>query len=176
MTTNEYSRDKHQEIRFAVGVCTLGSILVATTEKGICAVLLGDEPHELISDLTKRFSYPSLIGADASFDAITAKVIAIVESPHESHALPLDIRGTAFQQRVWQALSKIPPGSTTTYSEVADAIGAPTSVRAVASACGANAIAVLIPCHRVVRKGGDLSGYRWGLDRKQTLLEREANA
>jgi AraC family transcriptional regulator of adaptative response/methylated-DNA-[protein]-cysteine methyltransferase len=175
MTAGEYrARAKDQEIRFAVGECCLGNILVATTTKGVCAVLLGDDPDNLIEDLRKRFSKAHLIGADRSFEDIAAKVIAVVESPKQRHTLPLDVGGTAFQQRVWQALAKIPPGSTATYSEVADAIGSPSSVRAVASACGANAIAVLIPCHRVVRKGGGLSGYRWGVERKRALLDLEA--
>tara|TARA_R110002073_G_scaffold177151_1_gene334904 strand:- start:16251 stop:16991 length:741 start_codon:yes stop_codon:yes gene_type:complete len=176
MTAGEYRAGaKDQEIRFAVGECSLGSILVATTEKGVCAVFLGDEPDELIADLAKRFSKAQLIGANASFEDIAAKVIAVVESPVREHTLPLDIGGTVFQQRVWAELRDIPTGKTWTYSQVAEAIGSPSSVRAVASACGANAIAVLIPCHRVVRKGGGLSGYRWGVDRKRALLELESD-
>lgn len=177
MTAGEYrARGEDQEIRFAVGECSLGAILVATTDKGVCAVLLGDDPENLIEDFSKRFSNARIIGSDASFEDIAAKVIAIVEAPNQRHTLPLDVGGTAFQQRVWQALGKIPPGSTASYSEIADAIGSPKSVRAVAGACGANAIAVLIPCHRVVRKGGGLSGYRWGVERKRALLDREATS
>ena len=175
MTAGEYRGGaKDKEIRFAVGECSLGSILVATTERGVCAVLLGDEPDKLIADLTKRFSKAQLIGGDAGFEDIAAKVIAVVESPKRGHTLPLDVGGTAFQQRVWKALGTIPTGQTWTYSDVAEAIGSPSSVRAVASACGANSIAVLIPCHRVVRKGGGLSGYRWGVERKRALLELES--
>ena len=177
MTAGEYRAGaKDHEIRFAVGECSLGNILVATTAKGVCAVLLGDDPDELIEDLSKRFSKARLMGADSEFEDIAAKVLAAVESPGQINILPLDVGGTAFQQRVWQALGKIPSGCTATYSEVADAIGSPKSVRAVASACGANAIAVLIPCHRVVRKGGGISGYRWGVERKRALLDREAEA
>lgn len=174
MTAREYRAGaKEQEIRFSVGECSLGNILVASTGIGVCAVLLGDDPDELIDDLATRFPKARLVGADPGFDDIAAKVISVVETPKQRHELPLDVRGTAFQQRVWLALGKIPPGSTATYSEVAEAIGSPRSVRAVASACGANAIAVLIPCHRVVRKGGGLSGYRWGVERKRTLMDRE---
>jgi AraC family transcriptional regulator of adaptative response/methylated-DNA-[protein]-cysteine methyltransferase len=175
MSAGEYqSRAVDQRIRFAVGECSLGSILVAATKKGVCAVLFGDEPDPLIADLQKRFAKAELLGADADFEALVAQVIALVEAPGSALDLPLDLRGSAFQQRVWQALRKIPAGSTWSYSDLALAIGAPNSVRAVASACGANAVAVLVPCHRVVRKGGGLSGYRWGVERKRELLSREA--
>lgn len=174
MSASEYrSGAKDQEIRFAVGECSLGSILVAATARGVCAVLFGDEPDELIGDLENRFAKAKLLGADADFEATVAQVIAVVESPGLLSTLPLDLRGTAFQQRVWQALQKIEPGETATYSDIADAIGSPKSARAVAGACAANHLAVLVPCHRVVRKGGDLSGYRWGVERKRTLLDRE---
>lgn len=164
------------EIRFAIGQCTLGAILVAASTRGICAILLGDDPDALARDLQDRFPKATLIGADAGFEATVAQVVGLVEAPQLGHALPLDVRGTAFQQRVWQALRAIPAGQTASYAEVAQRIGAPTSMRAVAQACGANALAVAIPCHRVVRSDGALSGYRWGVERKRSLLEREAKA
>jgi len=161
-------------IRFAVGQCSLGAIIVAATEKGICAISLGDDPEALVRDLQDRFPRAALIGADAEFERLVARVVGFVEAPGVGADLPLDVRGTAFQQRVWQALRKIPPGTTATYSEIAKRIGAPRAVRAVAHACASNGIAVAIPCHRVVRTDGSLSGYRWGTERKRALLEREA--
>ena len=170
---NFQRRGAGEAIRFAIGETSLGCVLVAATEKGVCAVLLGDEPEALLHDLERRFANAQLIGADSSFEHATAKIIASVEDPRLGLELPLDIRGTLLQLRVWNALSEIPPGSTATYSEIAAKIGAPNGSRAVAAACAANAIAIAIPCHRVVRKGGDLSGYRWGIERKRTLLARE---
>ena len=161
------------EIRFAVGECWLGSILVAATDKGVCAILLGDNPDALVRDLQDRFPKARLIGGDASFEALVAKVVGFLEAPGSGGDLPLDVRGTAFQQRVWKALREIPAGSTATYAEIAQRIGQPKSVRAVAQACGANPVAVAIPCHRVVRTDGGLSGYRWGVERKRALLARE---
>jgi AraC family transcriptional regulator of adaptative response/methylated-DNA-[protein]-cysteine methyltransferase len=163
------------EIRFAVGECSLGSILVAQSERGVCAILLGDDPGELVRDLQDRFPRANLIGGDAEFERLVSKVVGFIEAPALGLDLPLDVRGTAFQQRVWQALSEIPAGSTASYADIADRIGVPNSVRAVAQACAANALAVAIPCHRVVRNDGALSGYRWGVDRKRALLKREAN-
>lgn len=163
-------------IRFAVGECSLGAILVAATDKGVCAILLGDDPDLLVRDLQDRFDRAELIGGDAEFEALVAKVVGLVEQPRLGHDLPLDVRGTAFQQRVWQALQDIPAGETASYADVARRIGRPSAVRAVAQACGANALAVAIPCHRVVRNDGALSGYRWGVERKRALLEREAAA
>lgn len=163
-------------IQFAVGECSLGAILVATSERGVCAILLGDDPEALAHDLQDRFPKAELIGGDAAFEQLIAKVVGFVEMPRMGLDLPLDVRGTAFQQRVWQALQKIPAGSTMSYSEIAERIGAPKSSRAVAGACAANALAVAIPCHRVVRNDGSLSGYRWGVKRKRALLEREALA
>jgi AraC family transcriptional regulator of adaptative response/methylated-DNA-[protein]-cysteine methyltransferase len=162
------------EIRFAIGECSLGSILVAKSAKGVCAILLGDDPDSLARDLQDRFARATLIGADAAFEKLVARIVGFVEAPALGLNLPLDVRGTAFQQRVWQALRKIPAGSTASYSDIAQRIGAPKSVRAVAQACAANAIAIAIPCHRVVRNDGALSGYRWGVERKRALLEREA--
>lgn len=162
------------QIRFAVGECSLGAILVAASERGVCAILLGDDPQALLLDLQDRFLNAELMGGDADFELQVAQVVGFVEMPQYGLDLPLDVRGTAFQQRVWQALLDIPAGSTASYSEIAQRIGAPKSARAVAGACAANALAVAIPCHRVVRNDGGLSGYRWGIERKRTLLEREA--
>ncbi|MSO82976.1 MAG: bifunctional DNA-binding transcriptional regulator/O6-methylguanine-DNA methyltransferase Ada [Acidobacteria bacterium] len=164
------------EIRFAVGECSLGSILVAQSAKGVCAILLGDDPDGLVRDLQDRFPRATLAGGDAAFEDTIAKVIGFVERPARGLDLPLDVRGTAFQQRVWQALREIPAGSTASYTEIAARIGAPNGARAVAQACGANALAVAIPCHRVVRTDGSLSGYRWGVERKRSLLTREGAA
>jgi AraC family transcriptional regulator of adaptative response/methylated-DNA-[protein]-cysteine methyltransferase len=163
-------------IRFAVGQCSLGSILVAATDKGVCAIQFGDDPDALVRDLQDRFPKAQLIGGDREFEQLVAKVVGFVEAPAQGLDLPLDVRGTAFQQRVWQALREIPAGSTASYAEIANRIGAPKAVRAVAQACGANALAVAIPCHRVVRNDGALSGYRWGVERKRALLTREAAA
>ncbi len=162
-------------IRFAIGDCSLGAILVAVSERGVCAILMGDDADALARDLQDRFPRAELIGADAGFEQCVAKVIAMVEAPRIGLDLPLDVRGTVFQQRVWQALREIPVGARQTYSDIARRIGAPKAVRAVAQACAANALAVAIPCHRVVRNDGALSGYRWGVERKRALLEREAD-
>jgi AraC family transcriptional regulator of adaptative response/methylated-DNA-[protein]-cysteine methyltransferase len=161
-------------IRFAVGECSLGSILVAATGRGICSILLGDNPDELIQNLQDRFPHAELLGGDKAFEKWVAEVVGFVEAPRQGLNLPLDVQGTAFQRRVWQALRDIPAGSKATYADIAQHVGAPKAVRAVAQACAANPIAVAIPCHRVVRKDGGLSGYRWGVARKRTLLEREA--
>ena len=164
------------EIRFAIGECSLGAILVARSDRGVCAILLGDDPEALARDLQERFPRAELIGGDAEFEELVARVVGFVEAPGLGLDLPLDVRGTAFQQRVWQALREIPVGRTVTYSEIAGRIGAPGAVRAVAGACAANALAVAIPCHRVVRTDGSLSGYRWGVERKRALLERESRS
>lgn len=163
-------------IRFAIGQCWLGGILVAASEKGICAILLGDDPAKLAHDLQDRFPKAQLIGGDRKFDRLIAQVIGFVSTPAAGLNLPLDIRGTAFQCRVWDALRKIPAGSTATYAETAQQIGKPTAARAVARAIAANPLAVAIPCHRVIRKGGSLSGYRWGVQRKRKLLNHERPA
>lgn len=163
-------------VRFAIGECWLGAILVAASDRGVCAILLGDDPEALIRDLQDQFPKAELIGGDAEFEGLVARVVGFLEAPSRGLDLPLDIRGTAFQRRVWEALREIPPGSTASYAEIAGRIGQPKSVRAVARACGANAIAVAIPCHRVVRTDGSLSGYRWGVDRKAGLLRREREA
>jgi AraC family transcriptional regulator, regulatory protein of adaptative response / methylated-DNA-[protein]-cysteine methyltransferase len=177
MTPSDYrAGGTGTDIRFAVGECSLGSILVATSERGVCAIFLGDDPDALTRDLQDRFPHANLIGGNARFEQLVAKVVGFVEAPGLGLDLPLDIRGTAFQQRVWQALRSIPAGSTATYRDIAQHIGSPKSVRAVAQACGANALAVAIPCHRVVRTDGGLSGYRWGVERKRALLKQEGRA
>ncbi len=160
-------------IRFAIGQCSLGAILVAQSQRGICAILLGEEPEPLLRELQDQFPRAQLLGGDADFERLVAQVVGFVESPQLGLDLPLDVRGTAFQERVWQALREIPPGSTASYAQIAERIGAPRAVRAVAQACAANRIAVAIPCHRVVRRDGDISGYRWGVERKRELLRRE---
>lgn len=162
-------------IRFAIAQCSLGAILVAATAVGICAILMGDDAGQLARDLQDRFPAAELVGADAGFEDTVAKVIGLVEAPGLGLDLPLDVRGTAFQQRVWEALRQIPSGSTVSYAELAARIGMPSGARAVAGACAANPVAVAIPCHRVVRNDGGLSGYRWGVERKRALLERESN-
>ncbi|WP_334146701.1 bifunctional DNA-binding transcriptional regulator/O6-methylguanine-DNA methyltransferase Ada [Hyphomicrobium sp.] len=175
MTPRDFrSGGTHADLRFAVGECSLGSILVAASDKGIAAILFGDDPETLVHDLEDRFPNANLIGGDRAFEDVMAKVVGLVEAPEVGLDLPLDVRGTAFQHRVWRALREIPVGTTATYSEIAEKIGMPKAVRAVAAACAANKIAVAIPCHRVVRNDGSLSGYRWGVERKRKLLDREA--
>jgi AraC family transcriptional regulator of adaptative response/methylated-DNA-[protein]-cysteine methyltransferase len=164
------------QIRFAIGECSLGSILVAASDRGVCAILLGDDPAALARDLEDRFPLADLVGGDAEFERLVARVVGMIETPKIGVELPLDVRGTAFQERVWRAIGKIPAGSTASYTEIAKRIGVPKAVRAVAQACAANHLAVAIPCHRVVRADGDVSGYRWGVERKRTLLRREKAA
>jgi len=177
MTASRYRAGGVQTtIRFAVGECSLGSILVAQSDRGICAILMGDDPDALVRDLQDTFPKAELIGGDVGFEDLVAKVVGFVEAPSIGLDLPLDVRGTAFQERVWQALREVPPGSTISYTEIATRIGAPQAVRAVAQACAANHIAVAIPCHRVIRRDGNASGYRWGVERKLALLEREAQS
>jgi AraC family transcriptional regulator of adaptative response/methylated-DNA-[protein]-cysteine methyltransferase len=163
-----------ETILFALGECSLGSILVAATEKGVCAIEFGDEPQALIESFQDRFPNAELVGGDEVFERIVAEVIGFVETPGQDLTLPLHVRGTAFQHRVWRILCEIPPGKTLSYTEVAAKAGNPSAVRAVANACASNKIAVAIPCHRVVRTGGAISGYRWGVERKAELLKREA--
>jgi AraC family transcriptional regulator, regulatory protein of adaptative response / methylated-DNA-[protein]-cysteine methyltransferase len=177
MTPTSYrAGGANTEIRFAIGECSLGSILVAASERGVCSILIGDDPDALARDLQDRFPRAHLIGGDAEFEQMVAKVVGFVEAPALGLDLPLDVRGTAFQQRVWQALREIPAGRTVSYSQIANRIGAPKAVRAVGAAIGANPLAVAIPCHRVIRNDGSLCGYRWGVERKRALIEREAHA
>jgi AraC family transcriptional regulator of adaptative response/methylated-DNA-[protein]-cysteine methyltransferase len=163
-----------EDMRFAVGQSSLGAILVASSAKGVASILMGEDPESLVRDLQDRFPKARLIGGDGDYEQLVARVVGFVEAPNIGLDLPLDVRGTAFQQRVWRALGEIPPGKTVSYTQIAHAIGAPTAVRAVAGACAANNLAVAIPCHRVVRNDGTLSGYAWGIDRKRALIEREA--
>ncbi len=175
MTPTRYrAGGAHEEIRFAVGESSLGTILVASSQKGVASILLGDDPDTLVRDLQDRFPKARLIGGDRDYEALVARVIGFVEAPALGLDLPLDVRGTAFQQRVWQALRDIPVGRTVSYAEIAQRIGAPKATRAIAAACAANSLAVAIPCHRVIRKDGALSGYAWGAERKRALLDREA--
>ena len=175
MTPSDYKAGgTNSAMLFAVGQCSLGAILVAQSHRGVCAILLGDDPDALVRDLQDQFPKAELVGADRGFEQLIAQVVGFIETPALGLDLPLDLRGTAFQQRVWQALRDIPLGSTASYAQIAERIGAPKSYRAVAQACGANNLAVAIPCHRVVRSNGELSGYRWGVERKQRLLERES--
>lgn len=163
-------------IRFAVGQCSLGAILVAQSQRGICAILLGDDPDRLVRDLQDQFPKAEIIGCDGEFEQLIAQVVGFIEAPSIGLHLPLDVQGTAFQERVWRALRDIPPGATVSYTDIAERIGSPKAVRAVAQACANNHIAVAIPCHRVVRRDGDLAGYRWGVERKRELLRRESKA
>jgi AraC family transcriptional regulator, regulatory protein of adaptative response / methylated-DNA-[protein]-cysteine methyltransferase len=175
MTPSQYKAGgANHPMHFAVGVCSLGSILVAATARGVCAIALGDDPDELIHELESRFPRAELIGSDPSFERLVAQVVGLVEGRAPDERLPLDIRGTAFQRRVWQALCAIPKGETVSYAELARRLGDPKAARAVAGACAANVLAVAIPCHRVVRTDGSLCGYRWGVARKRQLLDREA--
>jgi AraC family transcriptional regulator, regulatory protein of adaptative response / methylated-DNA-[protein]-cysteine methyltransferase len=174
MTPTQYrTGGANEEINFALGQTTLGSILVASSKKGVVAILLGDDPDKLLRELQDRFPKAKLIGADKEYEKLVAHVVGFIEAPNQGLNLPLDIRGTAFQQRIWRVLQGIPAGKTVSYAEIAKKIGSPKLVRAVAGACAANNIAVAIPCHRVVRTDGSLSGYAWGIDRKRQLIDRE---
>ncbi|HEX6405575.1 MAG TPA: methylated-DNA--[protein]-cysteine S-methyltransferase [Gemmatimonadales bacterium] len=162
------------QLYYAIGQCSLGFVLIARAERGVCAVLLGDNPESVTSELEKRFAPASLLRRDDELAEYLSQIVGLIEAPGRPLDLLLDLRGSTFQQRVWQALREIPVGTTTTYSEVASRIGAPKAVRAVARACATNPLALLVPCHRVIGKDGDLTGYRWGVERKRTLLERES--
>jgi len=176
MTPSRYrAGGTNEEIRFAVGQTSLGAILVASSQKGVAAILLGDDSEKLVRALQDRFPRAHLVGGDHNYEALVARVVGFVEAPRIGLKLPLDIRGTAFQQRVWQMLQEIPSGTTASYGEIARRIGAPRAARAVAGACTANNLAVAIPCHRVVRNDGSLSGYAWGVERQRALLDREAS-
>lgn len=176
MTPSQYrAGGTSEEIKFAVGQTSLGAIVVASSKKGVAAILLGDDPHELVRSLQDRFPKARLIGGDRDYEALVARVVGFVEAPSIGMNLPLDVRGTAFQQRVWQALREVPVGETVCYAEIARRIGSPQAARAVAAACAANNLAITIPCHRVVRTDGALSGYAWGVERKRALIDREAS-
>jgi len=175
MTPSQYrAGGVNEEIKFAVGQTSLGAILVASSRKGVAAIFLGDDPNKLVRNLQDRFPRAHLIGGDRDYEILVARVVGFVEAPRIGLGLPLDVRGTAFQRRLWQALQRIPVGTTVSYAEIARRIGAPKAVRAVAGACAANPLAVAIPCHRVVRNDGSPSGYAWGVDLKRALLDHEA--
>lgn len=175
MTAKQYRQGGEQMIiQFVVGSCRLGEFLVAQSERGICAILLGNDAQQLVHELETLFPHSSLTAGDEAFSHSVVQVVSFLEHPGSHFALPLDIQGTAFQQQVWQALRDIPAGQTASYRDIAERIGKPQAVRAVAGACAANKLAVIIPCHRVVRNDGALSGYRWGVERKRQLLEIEA--
>jgi AraC family transcriptional regulator of adaptative response/methylated-DNA-[protein]-cysteine methyltransferase len=163
-------------IRYALSESALGQVLVAQSERGICAILLGDDPGRLVEELRQKFPHAALAEAGDDFQKVVAEVVRLVEHPERGLSLPLDLHGTAFQQRVWLALREIPAGATCSYAEVARRIGQPKAVRAVAGACAANSLAVAIPCHRVIASDRKLAGYRWGVERKRALLAREAQA
>lgn len=171
---SRHKRNTAMTIQFAIGESSLGKVLIAQNEKGICAILLDDETDALLVDLQRRFPKAVLVKGDTTFEKNLRTVIRLIEQPETLFDLPMDIRGTVFQQQVWDALQKIPPGETRSYSDIANAIGSPNAVRAVAGACAANNLAIAIPCHRVVRSDGNLSGYRWGVARKKILLARES--
>lgn len=177
MKPSDYRRGgSGAEIHFAAGECSLGSLVVASSARGICAILLGEDPEALVRELQDMFPRSELVGADRKFEKTIARVVACVDAPGTGLDLPLDVRGTAFQQRVWVAISRIPPGSTASYAEIARRLGTPGAARAVAQACASNRLAVAIPCHRVIRSDGSMSGYRWGVERKRSLLARESES
>jgi AraC family transcriptional regulator, regulatory protein of adaptative response / methylated-DNA-[protein]-cysteine methyltransferase len=176
MTTSNTTKEMGTNIFFTISECSLGSILVAQSARGVCSIGIGEDPMRLAQDLRHRFPKEKLVARETGQEELVAQVAGLIEKPGAGLDLPLDVRGTAFQQLVWDALQRIPPGSTATYTDVARQIGMPGAVRAVAQACGANALAVAIPCHRVIRNDGSLSGYRWGVERKRALLAREAHA
>lgn len=175
MTPSEFKEGgKGTEIQFAIGRCSLGSVLVGQTKRGVCVIAMDDDVAELERELARRFPKAQLVRGDAKFERTVNAVVRAIEAPATEWKLPLDVQGTVFQQRVWQALRQIPPGTTKTYTEIAQMLGMPQAVRAVAQACGANPVAVAVPCHRVIRGDGSLAGYRWGIERKRKLLDRES--
>jgi AraC family transcriptional regulator of adaptative response/methylated-DNA-[protein]-cysteine methyltransferase len=163
-------------ISYATEESALGRVLVARSVSGVCAILIGADDDELVTDLAARFPEAKLVVNEAVVQDDLAKTIRFVDQPTEGLDLPLDLRGTPFQRRVWEALRTIPVGTTVTYGELANSIGAPNAVRAVAGACAANPIALAVPCHRVVGSDGDLTGYYWGVERKRELIKKEATA
>lgn len=163
-----------ESIRYALTTSTLGDLVVGLTDTGVCYIAFGESADELLGELARRFSAAELVPAAPHDAQLVASVVALVDDPSHAPSLPLDVRGTVFQQRVWQALTRIEPGETVTYGELARRIGSPSAVRAVAQACGANPVAVAVPCHRVIGANGDLTGYRWGVERKKQLLQSES--
>lgn len=158
---------------YSIVACDLGYLLVATTDKGICAVKFGDRKQNLIKTLTEEFNEATMIRNDSNLQDWIESILNLIAGKKAHHDLPLDIRGTSFQQQVWQELQKIPWGETRTYGEIANNIGKPKATRAIGNACGANPVALIIPCHRVIRSDGSLGGYRWGIECKQKLLDKE---
>jgi AraC family transcriptional regulator, regulatory protein of adaptative response / methylated-DNA-[protein]-cysteine methyltransferase len=175
-TLDSISGTANGTIRFAFDESVVGTVLVAKSKKGVCAIFLGDDRPTLVRELQNRFPQSPLVEGPADLQSLAAQVTAFVDTPAKALDLSLDLRGTAFQRRVWQALLDIPVGQTASYTEIAERIGSPKAVRAVAQACAANAIALAVPCHRVIGNDGRLSGYRWGVERKRALLKREAAA
>lgn len=175
-TENDSGSAVDEELRFAISNSSLGSILIAQSGHGVCAILLGDDPERLARDLQNCFPHARLTITDDELEQLVLKVVNFVEAPALGLDLPLDVRGTEFQQSVWEALREIPVGETASYTDIANRIGAPGSAKDVAEACASNPLAVAIPCHRVVKKDGGLSGYRWGVKRKRALLKKEAHA
>lgn len=163
-----------ETLYFALGECVLGHVIVVRSEKGVCAIHFGDDPVQLLNTIQQIFSNANLVGQDEVFNRTVSQIVALIQNASTSHQLPLDIRGTEFQQKIWNALRSIPYGETRTYQEIAQKVHLPKAVRAVANACASNNIALAIPCHRVVRTDGSLSGYRWGIERKQQLLNLES--
>lgn len=163
----------HSALAYTIGQSSLGTVLIAGSRQGLRAILLGDDEQELIIDLQRRFGPIDLICSDAALDGLLQRVIAMIEQPTVAPPIPLDMHGTPFQMQVWNALLQVPAGRTVTYTQLAESLGRPRSARAVAQACAANALAVAVPCHRVIRADGGLSGYRWNVDRKRQLLARE---
>lgn len=174
MPTRYQQGGRGMQMRVALAPCSLGMVMVAATEQGVCSIALGDDAPALMTALHERFPHALVLEKDSALEQHLTSVLRFIETPAAGLALPLDIRGTAFQQRVWQALRDIPRGSTISYRQLAERIGAPRAIRAVASACAVNVLAMAIPCHRVVGSDGRLTGYRWGIARKQELLKREA--
>ena len=175
MTPSQFQQGaSNVEIRYTVQPCWLGNVLVAATLKGICAIAFGDTSETLTTQLQVDFPKAQLHRGDRAFETWVEQVLSLIDAPNQAIELPLDLQGTAFQQQVWQALRTIALGTTVSYAKLADSIGKPRAVRAVANACASNHIAVAIPCHRVIGSDGKLRGYRWGHDRKQALLQKEA--
>ena len=174
MTPATYQKGgKGMKIRYTTAKSSLGQVLVAATERGISAVYLGEAREKLEKELREEYPRAEIMGANGAFTQWVEEIVARTEGSAPRRELPLDLRATAFQRRVWQELQRIPPGTTRTYSQIARAVGKPRAVRAVARACATNPVSIVVPCHRVVRADGDLAGYRWGLSRKEKLLERE---
>jgi AraC family transcriptional regulator of adaptative response/methylated-DNA-[protein]-cysteine methyltransferase len=176
LDTNDFREAAADDIRFAFATFSLGTVLVAASDKGVAAILMGDDRAALTRELTSAFPIAHLADDEAGLGDMTAKVVAFLEAPHKGLDLPLDIRGGALEQAVWQALGAVPAGETITYGQIAKSLPLPATAQEVGAACAANVLAVVIPCHRVVKADGSISGYRWGVQRKRKLINREAVA